>query len=214
MMVLSTALFDKIPFKNVICHGTILDDKAQKLSKRLKNYPDPIEIFSNTGSDAMRFYLISQPVMKGQELKFDRDGKAIKDTLRLSIKPLLNSYNFFCLYANADNIIAHRIKENRNFNNITDRYILTKLKKCINNIKEGLEEYNTISPCQEFDDFFEVLNNWYIRRNRQRFWQNEINQSKQDAYDVLLTCLITLCEAAAPLLPFSCEYVWRGLKTN
>ncbi len=211
MMVLSTALFDKIPFKNVICHGTILDESSQKLSKRLKNYPDPIEIFSNIGSDAMRFYLISQPVMKGQELRFDSDGKAIKDVLRVSIKPMLNAYNFFCLYANSDAIQANRIYEHKNFNNITDNYILTKLKKCIISIDENLNIYNTINACQEFDNFFEVLNNWYIRRNRQRFWQSEINQDKQDAYDVLLTCLATLSEAAAPLLPFTCEYVWQGL---
>ena len=90
LMVLSTALFDRAPFKNVICHGTILDENSQKLSKRLKNYADPLEIFSTFGSDAMRFYMISQPVMRGQELRIDKEGKAIRDTLRLSIKPLIN----------------------------------------------------------------------------------------------------------------------------
>ncbi len=211
MMVLSTALFDKIPFKNVICHGTILDENAQKLSKRLKNYPDPIEIFSKVGSDAMRFYLLSQPVMKGQELKIDHEGKAIKDVYRLSIKPLLNAYNFFCLYANADKIKAQRIIKTKEFKNITDNYILTKLKNCITKIEQNLIEYNTVNACQEFDQFFEALNNWYIRRNRSRFWQSEIDQDKQDAYDVLLTCLMTICEAMAPILPFTCEYVWQGL---
>jgi isoleucyl-tRNA synthetase len=101
LMVLSTALFDRAPFKNVICHGTILDENSQKLSKRLKNYADPLEIFSTFGSDAMRFYMISQPVMRGQELRIDKEGKAIRDTLRLSIKPLINAFNFFCLYANS-----------------------------------------------------------------------------------------------------------------
>ncbi len=98
LIVLSTALFNRPPFKNVICHGTILDENAQKLSKRLKNYPDPLEIFSTHGSDAMRFYLISQPIMRGLELKIDKEGKAIRDALRLSIKPLINATNFFCLY--------------------------------------------------------------------------------------------------------------------
>jgi isoleucyl-tRNA synthetase len=95
LMVLSTALFDRAPFKNVICHGTILDENSQKLSKRLKNYADPLEIFGSLGSDAMRFYMISQPVMRGQELRIDKEGKAIRDTLRLSIKPLINAFNFF-----------------------------------------------------------------------------------------------------------------------
>lgn len=211
MMVLSTALFDKIPFKNVICHGTILDENAQKLSKRLRNYPDPIEIFADVGSDAMRFYLISQPVMKGQELKFDRDGKSIKDCYRLSIKPILNAYNFFCLYANADKIKANRISSKKSFNNVLDSYILDKLYKTVNAIDNNLANYDSVNACKEFDNFFEVLNNWYIRRSRQRFWQSQIDQDKQNAYDVLFTCLITMCEASAPLLPFTCEYVWLGL---
>lgn len=214
MMVLSTALFDKIPFKNVICHGTILDEKAQKLSKRLKNYPDPIEIFADVGSDAMRFYLISQPVMKGQELKFDRDGKSIKDCYRLSIKPMINAYNFFCLYANADKVKAKRVDSNRKFNNILDSYILGKLQKTVTIIDENLNQYDSIGACKEFDNFFEILNNWYIRRSRQRFWQSAIDQNKQDAYDVLFTCLVIMSEASAPILPFTSEYVWRGLNNS
>jgi isoleucyl-tRNA synthetase len=211
MMVLSTALFDKIPFKNVICHGTILDENAQKLSKRLKNYPDPIAIFSNIGSDAMRFYLVSQPVMKGQDLKFDRDGKNIKDTYRISIKPLINAYNFFCLYANADNISAKLIKKTAKYNNILDRYILGKLKLSVNIIDNSLNNYDTITACNEFDNFFEIMNNWYIRRNRQRFWQKEITRDKQDAYDILYSCLSYMCISIAPILPYSSEYIWHGL---
>lgn len=212
LMVLSTALFDRAPFKNVICHGTILDEKAQKLSKRLKNYPDPVKMFDEIGSDALRFFMASQPVMKGQELKIDKDGKAFRDTLRLSIKPLINAYNFFCLYANSDGIKAKRIEYQRDFDNVLDQYILTKLKTAIDKIDESLTNYDTISACQQFEQFFETLNNWYIRRNRQRFWKSEIDQDKQDAYDVLLTCLVLMCEACAPLLPFTSEFVWKGLR--
>ncbi|MFM8185712.1 MAG: class I tRNA ligase family protein, partial [Alphaproteobacteria bacterium] len=170
MMVLSTALFNRIPFKNVICHGTILDENSQKLSKRLRNYADPLEIFSSLGSDAMRFFMISQPVMRGQELRIDKDGKAIRDTLRLSIKPLINAYNFFCLYANADGIKAQRINYHQEFPNILDNYILSKLKNCVNNIEKAMDKFDTVVACDEFNKFFEALNNWYIRRNRQRFW--------------------------------------------
>jgi isoleucyl-tRNA synthetase len=211
LFVLSTALFDKAPFKNVICHGTILDEKSQKLSKRLKNYADPLEIFSNLGSDAMRFYMISQPVMRGQELRIDKDGKAIRDTLRLSIKPLINAFNFFCLYANVDDVMAQRIEFKKDLKNILDRYILAKLKATVTKIDEAMQCYDTVVACEEFNQFFESLNNWYIRRNRQRFWKGEMDQDKQDAYDSLYTVLVTMCEAAAPLLPFTTEYVWKGL---
>ncbi|NBX53185.1 MAG: isoleucine--tRNA ligase [Proteobacteria bacterium] len=211
LMVLSTALFDRAPFKNVICHGTILDENSQKLSKRLRNYADPLEIFSTIGSDAMRFYMISQPVMRGQELRIDKDGKAIKDTLRLSIKPLVNAFNFFCLYANADGIKAHRIEFKKDHKNILDRYILAKLKSSTEAIDGAMQKFDTVVACDEFNKFFEVLNNWYIRRNRQRFWKSEIDQDKQSAYDVLYTVLLTMTEIASPLLPFTCEYVWQGL---
>jgi len=211
LFVLSTALFDKAPFKNVICHGTILDEKSQKLSKRLKNYADPLEIFSSLGSDAMRFYMISQPVMRGQELRIDKDGKAIRDTLRLSIKPLINAFNFFCLYANVDGVVAQRIEFKKDLKNILDRYILAKLKATVTKIDEAMQNYDTVVACEEFNQFFESLNNWYIRRNRQRFWKGEMDQDKQDAYDSLYTVLVTMCEAAAPLLPFTTEFVWKGL---
>lgn len=211
MTVLSTGLFEKIPFKNVICHGTILDENAQKLSKRLKNYPDPIEMFDEIGSDALRFFMASQPVMKGQELKIDKDGKAFRDCLRLSIKPMINAYNFFCLYANSDGIKAKKIEYSREFSNVLDSYILSKLKLAVENIDKAFSDYDIINACAEFENFFEILNNWYIRRSRARFWQKNRDQEKQDAYDVLLTCLITMCEASAPLLPFTTEFIWKGL---
>ena len=211
LTVLSVALFDRVPFKNVICHGTILDENAQKLSKRLKNYPDPLEVFSNYGSDAMRFYLVSQAVMRGQELKIDKDGKAIRDTLRISIKPLINAYNFFCLYANADGIKAERITDYSKVNSVMDRYILSKLKTAITAIDKSLTNYDSPTACAEFDKFFEVLNNWYIRRSRGRFWKNEVDSDKVNAYNTLYTALITMCEAGASLLPFTTEKVWKDL---
>jgi len=218
LMVLSTALFDRAPFKNVICHGTILDENAQKLSKRLRNYADPLEIFSTFGSDAMRFYMISQPVMRGQELKIDKEGKAIRDTLRLSIKPLINAFNFFCLYANSDGAIANRIEYKKDLKNTLDLYILSKLKATVEKIDFAMKSFDTVTACEEFNQFFEALNNWYIRRNRQRFWKSvkaeKIDQDKQDAYDTLYTVLVAMCEASAPLLPFTTEFVWKGLQTH
>jgi isoleucyl-tRNA synthetase len=211
LMVLSTALFDRAPFKNVICHGTILDENAQKLSKRLKNYIDPIEIFDNYGADSIRFYMVSQPVMRGQELRIDKEAKAIQDTLRISIKPMINAFNFFCLYANADKIKANLIDENFKAENILDRYILAKLKSSISIIDNSLAKYDTVETCEEFNKFFDALNNWYIRRNRQRFWKGTIDYDKQQAYDVLYSVLINISKAMAPILPFTTEYIWRSL---
>ncbi len=211
LMVLSTALFGKPPFKNVICHGTILDENSQKLSKRLKNYADPLEIFAEYGSDAMRFYMISQPVMKGQELRIDKEGKAIRDTLRLAIKPLINAYNFFCLYANSDGIKAEKISSSAAVKNTMDRYILAKLKSAVLKIDQAMENYDTPTACNEFTGFFEVLNNWYIRRSRNRFWKSEIDEDKTGAYNTLYTVLLTMCEACSPLLPFTTEKVWKDL---
>ena len=211
LMVLSTALFGKPPFKNVICHGTILDENSQKLSKRLKNYADPLEIFAQYGSDAMRFYMISQPVMKGQELRIDKEGKAIRDTLRLAIKPLINAYNFFCLYANSDGIKAERLVGSGSVVNIMDHYILAKLKSATLAIDLAMQNYDTPTACNEFIGFFEVLNNWYIRRSRNRFWKSEIDEDKKQAYNTLYTVLLIMCEASAPLLPFVTEKVWKDL---
>lgn len=219
LFVLSTAIFDKAPFKNVICHGTILDDKSQKLSKRLQNYANPLDIFDKTGSDAMRFFMVSQPVMRGLDLKIDKEAKAIFESLRLAVKPMINAFNFFCLYANADGIKAREVSLNDKFDNILDKYILAKLKNTVKNIDEAMKNYDTPLACEEFVSFFENLNNWYIRRSRNRFWQkveNEANSKnnklKQDAYNVLYTILIKMSEASAPLLPFTCEHIWRSLK--
>jgi len=219
LFVLSTAIFDKAPFKNVICHGTILDDKAQKLSKRLKNYANPLDVFSKTGSDAMRFFMLSQAVMRGQELKIDKEAKAISETLRVSIKPFINAFNFFCLYANADKITAQEITKDTKITNTLDLYILAKLKNTVKKMDQAMSAYDTPAACEEFNKFFENLNNWYIRRNRNRFWQkveseenSKNNESKQQAYDVLYTILLNMSKAAAPLLPYTSEHVWKSLK--
>ena len=217
LFVLSTALFDRAPFKNVICHGTILDDKAEKLSKRLKNYTNPLEIFDKVGSDAMRFYMVSQPVMRGQDLKIDKEAKSVGESLRLNVKPFINAYNFFCLYANADKIEAKKIDNFRRFTNVMDRYILAKLKDAIIRIDNAFEKYDTPAACEIYGEFFENLNNWYIRRSRNRFWSKKDETTsldaneKQDAYDVLYTVLLQMSEAIAPVLPYTSEYVWKGL---
>lgn len=208
LMVLSTALFDKPPFKNCICHGVILDATGQKLSKRLNNYADPMELFSKYGSDALRFTMLSSTVTKGQELLIDKDGEMVRDALRLHIKPIWNAYHFFTLYANADQIKA---VDDVSSTNVLDRYILAKLKLAINTIKSSLDTYDTQSAYNAISEFFEVLNNWYIRRSRARFWKTEKDQNKQSAYNTLFTILSRMSKAISSLLPLLSEEIYIGI---
>jgi len=210
LMVLSTALFDRPPFLNCICHGIILDESGRKLSKRLNNYADPLDTFDQYGSDPLRFTMLSSGVTKGQELLIDKEGKMVYDILRLNIKPIWNSYHFFTLYANTDDIDVETIYTG---SQIIDIYILSKLKICIDQIKNSLDSYDTQNAYKNLTDFIEVLNNWYIRRSRNRFWKSEKDQNKQDAYNTLYTCLDHLSKAACSLLPNLFEEIWQGVNS-
>ncbi len=212
LMVLATALFDKEPFKNCICHGVILDANGKKLSKKLRNYPDPQDMFDQYGADAMRWRMIKEPVMHGGNLLIRKDGNDIRDVVRLSIKPIWNAYHFFCLYANTDGVQGTEIR-NQKSENLMDRYILSKLKVAVGEIERALDEFVTPEACKAVDEFFEVLNNWYIRRNRDRFWRkaDADDADKQAAYDTLYTVLITMAMATAPLLPMTTEEIYQGL---
>ena len=198
LMVLSTALFDRPPFLNCICHGVILDSTGQKLSKRLNNYADPLELFDKYGSDALRVTMLSSNVVKGQELLIDKDGKMVFDSLRLFIKPIWNAYHFFCLYANLDGIKA---SYDISSSNILDRYILSKLKIVVEKIENSMDQFDTVEAYAAITDFFEVLNNWYIRRSRSRFWKTQQDADKLSAYNTLYTCLEVMMKAMGSLLP-------------
>ncbi|WP_342170196.1 isoleucine--tRNA ligase [Rickettsia endosymbiont of Seladonia tumulorum] len=208
LMVLSTALFDRPPFLNCICHGVILDATGQKLSKRLNNYADPLELFDKYGSDALRVTMLSSNVVKGQELLIDKDDKMVFDTLRLFIKPIWNAYHFFTMYANADHIKG---EQEFNSDNVLDIYILSKLKIAVEKIKESLDNFDTQIAYHAVSEFFEVLNNWYIRRSRARFWKSEKDLDKQNAYNTLYTCLETMSIAMSSLVPLISEAIYLGL---
>ena len=208
LMVLSTALFDRPSFLNGICHGVILDSTGQKLSKRLNNYADPLELFEKYGSDALRSTMLSSTVVKGQELLIDKEGKMVFDKLRLFIKPIWNAYHFFCLYANSDGIKAERSFKS---DNVLDNYILSKLKIAVSSVEDSMDEFDTIAAYESVSDFFEVLNNWYIRRSRNRFWKSEKDQDKITAYNTLYTCLESMSMAMSSLLPLISENIYLGL---
>ena len=215
LMVLSTALFDRPPFLNCICHGVILDASGQKLSKRLNNYADPLELFEKYGSDALRITMLSSTVVKGQELLIDKEGKMVFDSLRLFIKPVWNAYHFFCLYANSDLIKAETSFKS---DNVLDRYILSKLKLAVTSIETHMDSFESQTAYNAISDFFEILNNWYIRRSRNRFWKSEKDEDKLSAYNTLYTCIEIMSRAMSSLLPLISEHIYLGLnqknKTN
>ena len=209
MIMLSTALFDKPPFQNCICHGVVIDEETGlKYSKRLKNYKDPKEVMDAFGADALRWMMLASPVMRGADIGVDPEGKFIRDVVRLNIKPLWSAYNFFTLYANADGIKAVGITSS---DNTLDRYILAKAKAAVQQAQASLDAYDTPGATEAITAFFDVLNNWYIRRSRARFWDDQVTADKTAAFNTLYTVLNLMVKVAAPLLPFTTEAIYRGI---
>jgi len=207
LMVLGTALFDKPPFLNCSCHGVVLDENGQKLSKRLRNYPDPEEVFETIGADALRWFLMSSPILRGGDLKIDKEGSGIGDVVRLVINPIWNAYYFFTLYANVDGVQASFRTDSKH---LLDRYILAKTRALVEQVTTAMDAYDIAGACQLVVTYLDALTNWYIRRSRERFWSADAS-IKQDAYDTLYSVLVTICKVVAPLLPLISEEVHAGL---
>jgi len=208
LMVLSTALFDRPAFLNSICHGIVLDENNQKLSKRLRNYPPLDEVFETMGSDTLRWFLMSNPILRGNNLQIDREGKVIGIAQKQALAPLWNSYYFLVLYANID---GYRPRVRCDSDHEMDVYILSKLTETLAGLTVSMDEYDIPGACAVIEEFLEILTNWYIRRNRRRFWKSESDADKKNAYDTLYTVLSTLCRMTAPLLPFTAESMYRNL---
>jgi isoleucyl-tRNA synthetase len=199
--VLATALFDRPAFRGCVSHGIILGSDGQKMSKSLRNYPDVNEVFDTYGSDAMRWYLVASPILRGGNLVVSEPG--IRDAVRQAILPLWNCYYFFALYANAE---AYRAKASITSEHALDRYILAKTRAVVGEMSALFGEYNLPTACHVLREYLDGLTNWYIRRSRDRFWAGD-----KPALDTLWTVLEAICRAAAPLLPLTTEAIWRGL---
>ncbi|MDR9363225.1 MAG: isoleucine--tRNA ligase [Microbacteriaceae bacterium] len=199
--VLATALFDKPAFNNAVSHGIVLGDDGQKMSKSLRNYPDVQEVFERDGSDAMRWFLMSSPILRGGNLSVSEAG--IRESVRQFMLPLWNSYYFFTLYANANEFQASYSTASEQ---ILDRYLFGKLHQLITDLTESMENFDSYRSTNLLRDFGEVLTNWFIRRSRDRFWEGD-----EDAQDTLYTTLETLSRLSAPLLPMISEEIWQGL---
>jgi isoleucyl-tRNA synthetase len=201
MHVLATALFDRPAFANCVSHGIVLGDDGRKMSKSLRNYPDPNAMFESYGADAMRWLLLSSPILRGADFSVTETG--IRDTVRHVVLPLWNAYSFLTLYANAAGTTGTLRTDQTD---VLDRYLIGELRGLIDGVESRMDAYDLFGACESVATFLDTLTNWYIRRSRARFWAGE-----QDAIDALHTALVTLCRVAAPLLPLITEHIHRGL---
>ncbi|QDQ93394.1 isoleucine--tRNA ligase [Rhodococcus sp. WB9] len=196
--VLATALFDRPAFKTVAAHGIVLGEDGLKMSKSKGNYPDVKEVFERDGSDAMRWFLMSSPILRGGNLVVTEQG--IREGVRQALLPLWNAWSFLQLYAPTSG------EWRTDSTNVLDRYILAKLAGTRDAITGALETNDIAGACDELRTFCDALTNWYVRRSRSRFWDED-----KDAVDTLHTVLEVVTRLAAPMLPLVSEVIWRGL---
>jgi isoleucyl-tRNA synthetase len=199
--VLATALFDRPAFRNCVVHGMLLGADGRKMSKSRRNYPDVYHVFDEYGSDAMRWLLMSSPVLRGGDMAVTEDG--IRDAVRHVLLPLWNVWHFFALYANAEGYEATRRTDSQH---VLDRYLLAKAAALVESAAEQMDTHDISGACRSVRNFLDALTNWYVRRSRDRFWAGD-----HDAFDTLYTVLETLCRVMAPLAPLTAEEIWRGL---
>ncbi len=201
MHVLATALFDRPAFRNCLSHGILQGADGRKMSKSLRNYPDVYEVFDTYGSDAMRWMLMSSPVLRGGDMPVTET--AIRDAVRQVLLPLWNVWYFFSLYANAS---GHEAQLRRDSTHLLDRYILAKTGELVSDVGRQMDEYDISGACASVRSYLDALTNWYVRRSRDRFWAGDA-----DAFDTLATVLETLSRVMAPFAPLTTEEIWRGL---
>jgi isoleucyl-tRNA synthetase len=201
MHVLATALFDRPAFETCMAHGILQGEDGRKMSKSLRNYPDVYRVFEQYGSDAMRWFLIASPVLRGGDMSVTESG--IRDSVRQVLLPLWNVWYFFSLYANADGYHARRRTDSTH---LLDRYVLAKTGELVDTVTAQMDAYDISGACASVRSYLDALTNWYVRRSRDRFWAGD-----RDAFDTLYTVLETLCRVLAPLAPLTAEEIWRGL---
>ncbi|GAA3230000.1 isoleucine--tRNA ligase [Pseudonocardia petroleophila] len=197
--VLATALFDRPAFRDCVAHGIVLGDDGTKMSKSRGNYPAVTEVFDRDGSDAMRWFLMSSPILRGGNLVVTEQG--IREGVRQAILPLWNTWYFLSLYA-----AGHTPVTRTDSTHVLDRYVLAKTASLVDAVTAALDVHDIAGACEHVRDHAEVLTNWYVRRSRERFWDADA-----DALDTLHTVLEVTARVAAPLLPLTTERIWQGL---
>lgn len=221
---IATAIKNSNAFKNVVVNGIVVGPDGKKLSKRLKNYPDPAEVMNKYGADALRFYLMSSPVVAAENLTFSE--KDLAENVRGMFRMLWNSYSFFVLYANIDKFdpkLSFGQSQKLSFNNLLDKWMISELHLLIKNVNRHMEAYELSKTARLFPVFIDNLSNWYIRRSRRRFWKparnaslsdaggSENDEDKKEAYETLHYVLVELSKLMAPFTPFIAEEIYKNL---
>lgn len=206
LMVMATALFDAPAFRTVSANGMVVDEHKKKFSKSLGNFVNPAEQIENYGADAVRLFILGSNFLKAEPVPVDAAGKVFTEATKTILTPLWNAYHFFTLYANAGGITANDSVAN---GNVLDKYIVAELNELIRVTGDALDEYKPDVAIKEFVRFLDILNNWYIRRSRERFWDEDV-----DAFNTLHYVLTTVCKCLAPFAPFISEYIYKNLTNN
>ena len=214
LVVLGATLFDKPAFQNVVVNGMVLAEDGHKMSKRKKNYPDPMHVVNSYGADALRLFMLGSPVVRGDDLRFSEDG--VKDVLKSIILPIWNSYSFFTTYANVDKWEPPKgdLLVPKNLSNPLDKWIISSLCEMVEEIRMHMDHYMLQKAANRFETFVEDLTNWYIRRSRRRFWKSQNDKDKDEAYRTLHYVLVTFAKTACPFIPFITDEIYRNLRTN
>lgn len=204
----STLLFNKAPYKNVIVMGHVQDENGQKMSKSKGNAVDPFNALETYGADAIRwyFYTSSAPWLPKRF-----SGKAVQEGQRKFMGTLWNTYAFFVLYANIDNFDASKYTLEYDKLPVMDKWLLSKLNSTVGEVDSNLDQYRIPEAAKALQDFVDEMSNWYVRRSRERFWAKGMEQDKINAYMTLYTALVTICKAAAPMIPFMTEDIYQNL---
>jgi len=210
LTILAAALFDKPAFKNVIVNGLVLAEDGKKMSKSERNFSDPKDIIDSFGADALRMFLINSAVVRGEDLKYSDQG--IKDVLKGFIIPFWNAYSFFITYANIDNFEPKDVSSNPD--NPLDKWILSEAEYLVSEVTLHLDKYDLSKGIGSIIRFIDLLNNWYIRRSRRRFWRSENDVDKIQAYETLYSVLMSIIHVAAPFIPFITEEIYQNLRTD
>jgi isoleucyl-tRNA synthetase len=205
LVVEAASVMGKHPFENAICHGVILADDGRKMSKSLKNFPDPMHVVEEHGSDALRIYLLSSAVVKGIDIRFSENG--VRESVRRYLIPLWNSFHFFTSYSGF--IEEYKPETIRLAENMEDRHILSELEHLKIKVKRSIENYDLPRCYSHILYFIETLSGWYIRNNRKRFWVTEISEDATQAFNTLYTVLMEVSRVCAPFIPFTMDYMYR-----
>ncbi len=213
LTILASHLFNKPAFQNCIVNGLVLAEDGRKMSKSLRNYTDPVDAINQFGADALRLFLTHSSVVKADDLRYSDNG--VREVIKNILIPLWSGYSFFITYANIDKYTCtgHAF-DSKKPSNPLDAWIISVAQKMIKDVTSALDDYDLSAAIDPLINFIDQINNWYIRRNRRRFWKSENDADKAEAYESLYYALKTFSLCAAPFIPFISEEIWQNLKTD